>query len=173
MSQSTIVEPTQEQLQSFVSREVIQCASMLITEMSTQEKYMHDLMDVMSQPDYVSPAEYHIYSDMNSDELAECLEEYEVEYFQVDSTLVMSKKLVEHIQKNQLHVEFCERENLSYDNTEALEHWFVTDWLADKLEDQGEMVIKDFHGLTIWGRTCSGQAILLDGVIASIWKSIQ
>ena len=53
---------------------------------------------------------------------------------------------------------------------EALEHWIISDWLADKLEAKGEMILKDFYGLTIWGRTCSGQAILLDGVIQEIAK---
>ncbi len=33
---------------------------------------------------------------------------------------------------------------------EALEHWIITDWLADKLEAKGEMVNKDVLGLTIW-----------------------
>lgn len=40
---------------------------------------------------------------------------------------------------------------------EALEFWIVSDWLAGKLEDHGELVTKDFLGLTIWGRTTSGQ----------------
>ena len=61
--------------------------------------------------------------------------------------------------------EDCEDEYI-----EALEHWIISDWLADKLEAKGEMILKDFYGLTIWGRTCSGQAILLDGVIQEIAK---
>jgi len=55
---------------------------------------------------------------------------------------------------------------------EALEHWIVSDWLADKLESYGELVTKDFLGLTIWGRTCSGQAILLDWVISQICNDL-
>ena len=53
---------------------------------------------------------------------------------------------------------------------EALEHWIVSDWLADKLAEENEMVTKDFLGLTIWGRTTSGQSIDMDYVIQKIAK---
>ena len=56
---------------------------------------------------------------------------------------------------------------------EVFEHWIVSDWLADKLIAKGETVVKDFHGLTIWGRCCSGQAILLDYVIRDIYLRLQ
>lgn len=56
---------------------------------------------------------------------------------------------------------------------EVFEHWIVSDWLADKLIAKGETVVKDFHGLTIWGRCCTGQAILLDGVIREIYLELQ
>ena len=46
-----------------------------------------------------------------------------------------------------------------------MEWWKVSNWLIEKLEEEGEPVIRDFN---IWGRTCSGQAILLDGVITAI-----
>ena len=52
---------------------------------------------------------------------------------------------------------------------EALEHWLVSDWLGKRLLEQGEMVI-DFMGLTIWGRTTSGQAICIDSVIEDIYN---
>jgi len=51
---------------------------------------------------------------------------------------------------------------------EVFEHWIVSDWLADKLEAKGERIDRDFAGLTIWGRTTTGQAIALDGVIEEI-----
>lgn len=51
--------------------------------------------------------------------------------------------------------------------SEALEHWIVSDWFARKLSDRGEMT-GELFGLTIWGRTCSGQSISQDGVIREI-----
>ena len=55
-----------------------------------------------------------------------------------------------------------------YYPVDALEHWIVSDWLADKLEEKGERVCKDLLGLTIWARTCSGQAIACDSVFQDI-----
>ena len=52
---------------------------------------------------------------------------------------------------------------------EALEHWLVSTWLANRLREEGEMVI-DFLDLTIWGRTTSGQAIYIDSVIEDIYN---
>lgn len=56
---------------------------------------------------------------------------------------------------------------------EVYEHWIVSTWLADKLEERGEAIEKDFYGLTIWGRSCTGQAILLDRVIREIYQDLQ
>jgi predicted RNase H-like nuclease (RuvC/YqgF family) len=55
---------------------------------------------------------------------------------------------------------------------EALEHWIVTRWFADRLAYKGEITgeLFDFH---IWGRQTSGQAIALDTVIASIAAEMQ
>ena len=52
---------------------------------------------------------------------------------------------------------------------EALEHWLISEWLAKRLLEEGEMVI-EFLGLTIWGRTTSGQAIYIDSVIEDIYN---
>lgn len=64
----------------------------------------------------------------------------------------------------------CENDGIDpYDYVrEVFEHWIVSDWLADMLAEKGEPVDKDFSGLTIWGRTTTGQAIALDAVIVSI-----
>lgn len=52
---------------------------------------------------------------------------------------------------------------------EPLEWWKVSSWLGEKLYDHGEPVIQYGGGFPwIWGRCCSGQAILLDYVISQI-----
>jgi hypothetical protein len=50
----------------------------------------------------------------------------------------------------------------------VFEHWAVSEWLAGKLEEQGERVDRDFAGLCVWARTTSGQSISMDGVIERI-----
>lgn len=54
---------------------------------------------------------------------------------------------------------------------EAYEHWLVSGWLGEKLQARGEMV-DDVFGLTIWGRTCTGQAIYMDSVIEEIYDEV-
>ncbi len=47
------------------------------------------------------------------------------------------------------------------------EYWIVSSWLGEKLKERGEPVLARGGGW-IWGRTCNGQAILLDNVISEI-----
>jgi len=80
--------------------------------------------------------------------------------------------LVQELSKDEKYsndlMEVCVQFNDEDYPEEALEHWLVSDWLANRLREEGEMVI-DFMDLTIWGRTTSGQAILLDSVIEDIY----
>src|SRR5271168_3073362 len=77
-----------------------------------------------------------------------------------------------YLQDQRLWQEFCAANNLEPQNNEIYEHWIVSDWLAGRLEDLGEVIERDFYGLTLWGRACTGQAILLDGVICSIYDEL-
>ncbi len=43
----------------------------------------------------------------------------------------------------------------------------VSEWLADKLREAHEPILKNEYG-TWWGRTCCGQSIILDGTIQEI-----
>lgn len=61
----------------------------------------------------------------------------------------------------------CNRFDLDLDPTEVYEYWIVSSWLYKRLEERGECV-GEFAGMSIWGRTCTGQAIYLDGVIREI-----
>ena len=66
----------------------------------------------------------------------------------------------------------CEYEGIEPHDREVFEHWIVTDWMGKKLEERGARVDPDFAGLTIWGRTTTGQAISMDSVIADICADI-
>jgi hypothetical protein len=55
---------------------------------------------------------------------------------------------------------------------EVFEHWAVSSWLAEKLIEQGEKVDTDFAGLNVWARTCTGQAIAMDGVMVRIHAAL-
>jgi hypothetical protein len=51
------------------------------------------------------------------------------------------------------------------------EYWAVSDRLRDKLLAADEVVV-EFCNMNIWGRTTSGQAIKMDGVIQDIAKEL-
>lgn len=55
---------------------------------------------------------------------------------------------------------------------EVYEHWSVSNWLADKLEEQGEKIDRDFASHNVWARTTTGQAISMDYVIRVIVKGM-
>lgn len=55
---------------------------------------------------------------------------------------------------------------------EILEYWFVSPWLAEKLKDKGEVIIEGYDA-PIWGRTTSGQHMLLDSVISHICADLE
>ena len=55
---------------------------------------------------------------------------------------------------------------------EILEWWAVTDWLAQKLNAINEPVLSNAYGHW-WGRTCSGQALIMDGTLQQIAAAIE
>lgn len=55
-----------------------------------------------------------------------------------------------------------------YTHPEVYEWWIVDRWFASKLSEHGEIVIDG----NIWGRQCTGQSIVLDGVVRSIYNEI-
>ena len=62
----------------------------------------------------------------------------------------------------------CAREGIEPIDREVFEHWAVSEWFAGKLEAAGEKVDRDFEGLNVWARTCTGQAIASDSVVIAI-----
>lgn len=64
--------------------------------------------------------------------------------------------------------ELCSEYDIDPYEWEIYEHWIVSDWLAERLAAHGERVDTDFAGLTVWGRTTTGQAISMDSVILAI-----
>ncbi|MBE5033920.1 hypothetical protein [Gallalistipes aquisgranensis] len=68
----------------------------------------------------------------------------------------------EMIQANLISLEY-----LDPFTDEVLEWWLIDSWLAERLQQEGEVVIEEY-GCFWWGRSTSGQAICLDSVIQKI-----
>jgi hypothetical protein len=70
-------------------------------------------------------------------------------------------------QRTQIEDEITELENLESESQEIFEWWAVSEFLYRKLKEQGYCVV-DTGSCYVWGRTTTGQAILLDYVITKI-----
>jgi len=153
----------QEIKRRFVEREVVYCVSTLVYELGEIEGCMDDIMEIRSQPDYESSVEY--------------ADGFHVQYSNhLDGWVWVDKD--SHIISDTFNTDVAayqncvDENNLDYEYTEAYEHWIVSDYLAKKLEEQGE-IVGDLYGLTVWGRCTTGQAILLDGVISNICEEME
>lgn len=162
-----------------VEREVVYCVSMLIYALQkgyecwrAMELDESEMYGLAAQDDWETPGTYYIENDMDRDQLVEELEDRDVidsdeEWGETEEELkALREKLIEDIDDWE---EFCSDNRIDPEQHEVYEHWIVSGWLAGKLEEHGEVVVKDFLGLTIWGRGTTGQSIKLDGVICAIY----
>jgi len=90
------------------------------------------------------------------------VDENDVEHFEED----LANEYLDYGVKC-LHCGAIHEEEPETERQEIYEYWIVSPWLGEKLMAKGEPVLKRWDGW-IWGRTCTGQAILLDGVISEI-----
>jgi len=67
--------------------------------------------------------------------------------------------------------EFCDEQGVDPEYVEVYEHWVVDRWFAARLAEYGE-ITGDFGGLTVWGRTSTGQAISMDYVVCRIYDDL-
>ena len=89
------------------------------------------------------------------------LMEKEILYPDHYENLFMSDERIKEYHNVSTDEEVEEIRNNGSDINEVYEHWLVSDWLLDKLREQEEPILETDYE-TWWGRTCSGQAILLD-----------
>jgi hypothetical protein len=157
----------QRVLGKLVDREVIACQSYLVTELL---KHHYDEAEWTNE--YVDNSE-------EIEEYAEKLEEaiennnfsVQEKYKNKIDILTSGKSTVEErILDTNEQIEELEREQ--EEPKEPLEWWLVTGWFVEKLKRYGEVFVEIF-GEIWWGRTCTGQAILLDYVIGKIGEDME
>jgi hypothetical protein len=54
------------------------------------------------------------------------------------------------------------------DYIEALQHWIISDWLAEKIIEIGGMAATDICGFSIWGRSECGQGLDIDSTLKAV-----
>lgn len=154
----------QEIKRKFVGENVLACASSLIYQLNEDGHYQDEILG------------FSIKYGIREDDLKnDILKDYKEELKEYLEDTFTEKTKLEDLDEEQLR-ELAEELNINIDDyeetQEAYEHWIIDEWLGEKLEAKGEL-IGDFFGLTIWGRTCSGQAILLDWVISEICNDLK
>ena len=58
------------------------------------------------------------------------------------------------------------------ENSEIMEWWLVTPYMAELLKEKGEVILSDYD-CCWWGRQTSGQALYMDGVIQEIAEQME
>jgi len=153
---------TQETITRIISQEILSNQSLLVEHMLSA----YDESNEFSYDDIVNLYDTSkdtlldwIYYNISKEELKEYLEYKYSEAFPIES--------YDYDELLELAYAF----NFEPEPQEIYQWWIVSDWLADKLEQHGEPVLRNNFGVW-WGRTCCGQAIESDGVIQDIAKEL-
>ena len=152
----------QHKVGEFVSREVIYCVSTLIHNLAKNDsgEYWEDICSICLQDDWIEPATNHA-RDMDREQCVKLLEQISIDSSDDEDIGTLREAICANISDETIDPEeFCAEWGLDPYQNEALEHWVVSSWLAEKLQDKSEMVSTDIHGLTVWGRTTSASLSL-------------
>ena len=163
-------------IQDFVSREIVYCVSSLIHTLTQEKKLDEELViDLWTAPIDYGGAKYELEIEQDYVFKHYCTEDNKY-YFGIRNKDAVWKIDPIHNDEETAICEWFEiyrGGSLSDYRSEIFEHWIVSSWLADKLEAKGETVVRDFYGLTVWGRTTTGQAIWCDWIIQEIYNELK
>lgn len=182
MGYKTMKESINEVAERLVSNEVFYCVSYMVSELSRDPNYMDAILEFSmvykDNSEAIDDLQDRIDElEAKKDDAVDGLNDY-TDNLDMDAMEMFYDDCLEAIDDlfdNAIEELENDKQDLETEQDypdEALEHWLVSDWLADKLESYGQMVTKDFLGLTIWGRSTSGQAISMDYVIQQIAKDM-
>jgi hypothetical protein len=171
---------------NFVSREVY-CNVNDIVEyiLSKDDKEApftwDDVENLYALPEYCG--KYINFSSITEDQREEYIKEAEEEKEKKEEILndlhdkeELTEKEDQEVTRLEAEIEEIEEEieevrELETEPQEVFEWWIVSPNLYYKLQKRGEPVIKSY-GQCYWGRTTTGQAILLDSVISEICQEM-
>jgi len=159
----------QSKVDTFVYKEVLTSANQLIQALNASDlregEYSEELIELTGSNDYLEPAIYEI---ENATDLSEYTQWFS-SVLNADSTELLIIAL-NNLDDSDIQA-FCDHFGIEPQFNEVLEHWIVSDHLANKLREH-DQIVADIYGLTIWGRYTSGQAISMDGVICDIYDEL-
>ncbi|MDA3780320.1 MAG: hypothetical protein PF487_08925 [Bacteroidales bacterium] len=160
-------EVSQNTVGEFVGREVYSNVGDKVQALIDAQKF--DLFE------YMTPRAYYNNEECTQEEIDLIINEKNIELDQLNDKILEITSVEEEADLeemiSQLEEDIEELGDLDFDDPEPLEYWIVSPFLAEKLKDRGQVIIDEYMS-PIWGRESSGQAILLDGVIVDIVKSL-
>ncbi len=151
-----------QEVRTMVDTNVLVSVSALINELSSDEKYMDMIFDLLSQPDFKTPARD-----------AGFIVEDRPDGFYWSSDVPAPAADGPFTTAENAWESACDAEGIDPYINEVYEHWIVTPWLAHQLEERGEVIDHDFLGMVIWGRCATGQEIAVDAVMIDIIKTVR
>ena len=173
----TTQDTKQQILKRIINQEVFVNASQFVSELANDERYMEDLIPASVADNYREPVEDAIrngtpamlmdicdrlgYELQNS--ICEGLETKEdAEQSENNGAAIDRTGVIKDIAADENWEEVADHLDIEPFTIEALQHWLVSDWLADQLEDINALVARDVLGFEIWGRTECGQGLEQD-----------
>ena len=154
-------------IERIIEQEIFTNASTLISSLCRLEDpelmnvYQDDLTSVCIQPDYsTAPGGYEI-------------EETDGAYYwyrvaETDDDEIESSNSVFSTPEAACADAWDDYAGTPEDYIEALQHWIVSDWLAEKIIDVGGMAATDICGFAIWGRSECGLGLDMDSTLKAV-----
>jgi len=165
-----------------VHREVICCISSTVSALLKVASECHS--EDFSYDDMLNLCERRADNSERIDEIMERLDEIDSEIADAEKErdgektpvrrVRIAEKMLKELEseKSKLEDEKQELEVEQDEPSEVYEHWNVSRYFARKLAEHGE-VTGDLLDFTVWGRCCTGQAVLLDYVVCVIAAEMQ
>ena len=162
-------------IQDLVQREVIYCVSSLVYTLTQENKLDEEqAIELWTGPIDYGAAKYELELERDAVFKHFCTEDNTYCFGVRNDDLIWRIDPIHNDEETAIYewFEIYRGGSLSDFRSEVFEHWIVTNWLADKLEAKGETVVRDFYGLTIYCRPCTGQALHCDWPIISIYQDL-
>lgn len=167
---------------TFIGRDVYCCATTMVNELITANSLDSELgFDYLENLIPYGEYDFEELTEEERDEKIEELEEkidildeiHEYYYDGEDSEDYIQKTNKANYFIDELNRIIDELNDMNFDNyPEVYEWWLVSNNLARRLKSHGHIIVDDYT-CSIWGRQCSGQAILLDNVISVICEEME
>ena len=149
-----------------VEREVLHCASYMVSELGKLEQFQDDILELYSRCVTIDDCE------LIDDGTLDTVIAIDGEQHRFDADWAS-----EYRDENGAIIDEDELFQAAIDDVdpeprEVFEHWIVTSWFAGKLAEHGEVTgeLFDFH---IWGRGTTGQSISMDWIIHEIASEME